>query len=58
MKSWTRNEIGHFDINFETGECYWSFFRLPSFSAHSGMHHKPLMMQKKSQRKIDSWDAR
>jgi PAS domain-containing protein len=25
MKSWTRNEIGLFDINFETGECYWSF---------------------------------
>ena len=25
MKSWTRNEIGHFDINFETGEYYWSF---------------------------------
>jgi PAS domain-containing protein len=25
MKTWTRNEIGLFDINFETGECYWSF---------------------------------
>jgi PAS domain-containing protein len=25
MKSWTRNEIGLFDINFETGEYYWSF---------------------------------
>jgi hypothetical protein len=25
MESWTRNEIGLFDINFETGECYWSF---------------------------------
>ena len=25
MKSWTRNEIGLFDINFDTGECYWSF---------------------------------
>ena len=25
MESWTRNEIGHFDINFETGEGYWSF---------------------------------
>jgi hypothetical protein len=25
MKSWARNEIGLFDINFETGECYWSF---------------------------------
>ena len=24
MKSWTRNDIGLFDINFETGECYWS----------------------------------
>ena len=25
MKSWTRNEIGLFDINYETGESYWSF---------------------------------
>jgi PAS domain-containing protein len=25
MKSWTGNEIGLFDINFDTGECYWSF---------------------------------
>src|SRR5438552_8046744 len=25
MKSWTGNEIGVFDINFDTGECYWSF---------------------------------
>ena len=25
MKSWVRNEIGLFDINFETGERYWSF---------------------------------
>jgi PAS domain-containing protein len=25
MKSWTRNEIGLFDINLETGKCYWSF---------------------------------
>jgi PAS domain-containing protein len=25
MKSWTGNEIGIFDINFDTGECYWSF---------------------------------
>src|SRR5437016_12138411 len=25
MKSWAGNEIGIFDINFETGECYWSF---------------------------------
>jgi PAS domain-containing protein len=25
MKSWTRNEIGLFDINFETGEGYWSY---------------------------------
>jgi PAS fold len=25
MESWTRNEIGLFDINFDTGECYWSF---------------------------------
>lgn len=25
MKSWTRNEVGLFDINFDTGECYWSF---------------------------------
>jgi PAS domain-containing protein len=24
MKSWTRNDIGLFDINFETGEGYWS----------------------------------
>lgn len=25
MKSWTGNEIGVFDINFDTGERYWSF---------------------------------
>ena len=25
MKSWTGNEIGIFDINFDTGDCYWSF---------------------------------
>jgi PAS fold len=25
MKSWTGNEIGFFDTNFETGERYWSF---------------------------------
>jgi PAS domain-containing protein len=25
MKSWTRNDVGLFDINFETGESYWSF---------------------------------
>jgi PAS domain-containing protein len=25
MKFGTRDEIGLFDINFETGECYWSF---------------------------------
>src|SRR5438034_7798990 len=25
MKSWTGNEIGIFDINFDTGESYWSF---------------------------------
>ncbi|MEP6809218.1 MAG: hypothetical protein ABI992_03175 [Chthoniobacterales bacterium] len=24
MEPLTRNEIGLFDINFETGECYWS----------------------------------
>jgi PAS domain-containing protein len=24
MKSWPKNEIGLFDINFETGEGYWS----------------------------------
>jgi hypothetical protein len=25
MKFWTGNEIGLFDINFDTGRCYWSF---------------------------------
>ncbi len=25
MKSGTGKEIGLFDINFDTGECYWSF---------------------------------
>ena len=25
MKSWTGNEIGIFDINFDTADCYWSF---------------------------------
>jgi PAS domain-containing protein len=24
MESWIGNEIGVFDVNFETGECYWS----------------------------------
>jgi hypothetical protein len=25
MKSWTGKEMGLFDINFDTAECYWSF---------------------------------
>jgi hypothetical protein len=35
MESWTGNEIGLFDINFETGECYWSF----ELKRMLGVHH-------------------
>jgi PAS domain-containing protein len=35
MKSWTGNEIGLFDINFDTGESYWSF----ELKRMLGIHH-------------------